>query len=111
MIEKVLPKGTQVSAIKMNEAGYVLYQQNRYKESLPYFKAAKEMDPTYEYANYNYTCVLALLYGQGEKIDINEIAEGLRRSLKLDPNKKAHMRNDTDLNAVRNLPEIQSILQ
>lgn len=111
MLKSVFSLDVPLSSIKMNEAGYVLYTQKRYKEALPYFKAAIELDTKYEFANYNYACTLALLNGQGEKVDIPEIVFHLRRSLKLDPNKKYHMRSDTDLDSVRNIFEISIMMK
>lgn len=88
-------------AQSLNNAGYALYKNKKYKEGASLFRCALGDYRDHLYANYNLACTLSLMYGMGEKVDVNEILSLLEKSVLISHSCKEKILKDKDLDPLR----------
>jgi hypothetical protein len=101
----------------LNDAGYREYEQGRYREAAKLFRAAIVFDAGNILPHYNLACVLALLRGKGEEVDLSEIENELKICFSLDPALSgrpadwilARIREDGDLDSIRDMEFFRAI--
>ena len=100
----------ELSSMKINAAGFDLYEQKKYKDAVMVFKQAAEMDEKNAVPWYNLACTLSLLYGSGEVVDLSELFTSLKNAVDNNPEYLNKSKTDTDLDAVRNMPDFKAII-
>jgi tetratricopeptide (TPR) repeat protein len=87
------------SAKELNQLGFDLYKQKKYKDAQPFFKAAVVADPKWAVPAYNLAC--ALMLGRDECEPPDSALFFLARAIQLDPKRKKKALEDADLAELR----------
>lgn len=91
---------------QLNTEGYRAYRAGDLDEAARLFRAAVAEDGLNPLAHYNLACTLALLRRQGRSCDVDAtlatILEHLARAVALDEGRRSRMRQDADLDDLRN---------
>jgi hypothetical protein len=98
------------SVSDLNSAGFDLYEQGKDEDALILFRHSIEIDDTFAYGHYNIACMMSLLYGEGENINLSDLYYYLERSIELDSTRLEKARADSDFNSVRCRERFQDIV-
>lgn len=99
------PKAEKKSAATpLNTEGYELYKKQKYAQAAAKFEQAIAADPNHALAHYNLACALSLLRTESvceHDAYKSRIIEHLRKAVKLDETRRKKIREDSDLDSVR----------
>jgi hypothetical protein len=98
-------------AVALNDLGMEAYTRRDYVQAVSYFRKAIVADAQYILPHYNLACTLALMYRNGDAVDLEEIKDELTICLMLDPARAGRSRRwiyqrlaeDSDLDSLRDM--------
>ena len=102
------------TARELNAEGFKLYRRGKFPEALGTFQRAFQKDQTLAIAHYNYAATLGVLRKAGHVCELDAyrpvILDHLERAIALDPRRRARMRQDPDLDPIRDTVRYQQLL-
>lgn len=93
------------NTMALNDLGVLLLHEGEFRQSESYLEKAIRLDPDDVNPYYNLACLQAL-YGNSKKA-----MEYLKKAVKIDIRVKDWIREDTDLEGLKDLPEFKEILK
>ncbi len=100
----------RVKAKQLNTKGFHLYKQGKYKQALPLFQRARRTDTSYVLGHYNFACTASIIARKyrclssntlQDLVTVDNAIQALKKSIQLDPKRKAKSQTDPDLAALR----------
>lgn len=100
-----LDRAQGASGSVLNTLGYRCYKAGLLPEAAHLFRLAVRVDGNHALAHYNLACTLSLLRRKGQVCEhdayVSTILHHLERSVAIDPKRRTRMREDADLEEVR----------